>query len=77
VTYIPVDQALELEQKGKETGDVELELKASHQLVQGREGTLLPLPADNAKFPDVKPKGLEEALKAVFNDPEKRGWLGL
>jgi hypothetical protein len=77
VTYLPVDQALELEKVGKETGDVELELKASHQLVQGREGTLLPLPADNTKFPQVKPKGLEQALKAVFDDPDQRSWLGL
>jgi hypothetical protein len=61
---------LRLEKKGKDTGDVELELKASHQLVQGREGTLLPLPADNDKFPQVKPTGLEEALKAVFTDPK-------
>jgi hypothetical protein len=56
---------------------VELELKASHQLVQGREGTLLPLPADNDQFLQVNPKGLEEALKAVFNDPKKNVWLGL
>jgi hypothetical protein len=77
VTYVPVEQALELEKRGKETGDIELELKASHQLVQGREGTLLPLPADNAKFPQVKPNDLEKALKIVFSDPKKRSWLGL
>jgi hypothetical protein len=77
VDYLPVDQALALEKEGKETGDVELELKASHQLIQGREGTLLPLPADNKRFPQVKTKELEDALRAVYSDPEKRVWLGL
>jgi hypothetical protein len=76
VTYIPVEEALETERKGKETGDIELELKASHQLIQGREGTLLPGPFDNEKFPAVKPKGLEETLKRVFDNALEEKGIG-
>lgn len=77
VTYIPVERALEKETHAKEIGDVDLELEASHQLIQGREGTLLPQPWDNGRFPSVKPKGLEEVLKQAFEDPNMREFLGL
>jgi len=77
IKYISVELAAEREKKAKETGDVELELEASHELVQGREGTLLPLPKDNDKFPWVKIKSLEEALKGGFENPEVRKVLGL
>ncbi|OCL14880.1 NAD(P)-binding protein [Glonium stellatum] len=77
VTYVPVEQVLEKEARAKEIGDVDLELEASHQLIQGREGTLLPQPWDNGRFPNVKPKGLEEALKQAFGNPGMREFLGL
>jgi hypothetical protein len=66
ITYLPVEKAAEREKLAKETGDVDLELEASHQLVQGREGTLLPLPHDNDRFPEVKLISLEESLKGAL-----------
>jgi hypothetical protein len=77
VTYVPVEQAIDKEKKAKELGDVDLELEASHQLIQGRDGTLLPPPADNDRFPEVHPRGLEEVLRDALEDPTMRGFLGL
>ncbi|KAM0254973.1 hypothetical protein ACHAQJ_006201 [Trichoderma viride] len=51
VTYHDVETAVEKEARAKRLGDVELELEASHQLIQGRGGTLLPEPFDNDLFP--------------------------
>jgi hypothetical protein len=77
VTYIPVEQAIEKERKAKATGNIDLELEASHQLIQGREGTLLPPAVDNAKFPHIRPKGLEVVMRDMLLDPENKSFLGL
>ena len=64
-SYRPVSEARELEARAKAENNVELETAASHRLVQGTEGTLLPQPWDNSKFPEqaVKVVGIEEGLK--------------
>lgn len=75
VTYVPIEDALEREARAKATNDVDLELEASHQLVQGQEGTLLPEPYDNAIFPEVpQPASVDEIFKLVWEDkyPWKR-----
>lgn len=78
VRYHDVEEALKKEARGKETGNVDLELEASHQMVQGKEGTLLPEPWDNGRFPGVgKPKGVEEALREGFANKDIRPVLGL
>ena len=51
-----------------ETGDVELELAASHQVIQGTGRTLLPEPYDNEKFPEVKPETLEDSFGRMFEE---------
>jgi hypothetical protein len=78
IRYHHVEEALKKEARGKEIGDVDMELEASHQLVQGREGTLLPEPWDNWRFPGVgELKGVEEALRGAFGNAELRPLLGL
>lgn len=77
VTYVDVEEAVKREAQAKATGDVELELEASHQLIQGREGTLLPEPYDNVKFPLVTPAALEEVFRGVLADPVMRKFWGL
>jgi hypothetical protein len=77
VTYQSVDEAWKLQTEAKENSDDKLEMSASHRIVQGTEGTLLPKPYDNEKFPDVKVKGVEEALKHMFSDEKLRRFLGL
>lgn len=57
--------------KAIETGDVDAELAASHQVIQGTGRTLLPGPYDKEKFPEVKPKGLEETWRAMLEDTSR------
>ena len=77
VSYHNVESALEKEARAKKLGDVELELEASHQLIQGREGTLLPEPFDNNRFPTIHPEPVQPALQRIFADPEMKEFLGL
>jgi len=79
VTYRPVSEARELERRAKETGDEELETAASHRLVQGTEGTLLPQPWDNPKFPEMakKVRGVEEVLTEAFHSGKYKSFYGL
>jgi hypothetical protein len=50
---------------------VDAELAASHQVIQGTGRTLVPGPYDNDKFPEVKPKGLEETWRAMLEDTSR------
>jgi hypothetical protein len=75
VTYVDVEEAKAKERKAVELGDVEMELEASHQLIQGSGGTLLKEPFDNERYPNVHPRGFEETLKAAFEDEWARRWL--
>lgn len=79
VTYRPVSEARELEARAKAANDEELETAASHRLVQGTEGTLLPQPWDNSKFPEAaeKVRGVEEGLKAAWQDEKYRNAYGV
>lgn len=79
VTYRPVSEARELERRAKAENDEELETAASHRLVQGTEGTLLPQPWDNSEFPEVAQKilGVEEGLKLVWQDERFKKLYGL
>jgi hypothetical protein len=79
VEYLDVESAQLEEQTAKERGDVDAELAASHKLIQGRQGTLLPPPWDNGKFPSVEPSSLEESLRAAFASPKLQkayNWSG-
>lgn len=58
-------------------GDVNAELAASHQVIQGTGRTLLPGPYDNDKFPEVKTQGLEETWRAMLENTAKFAILGL
>lgn len=79
VTYRPVLEARELEQRAKAEHDEELETAASHRLIQGTEGTLLPQPLDNGKFPEAAEKvlGIEEGLRRAWKDEKFRKIYGL
>ena len=79
VTYDPVSEARELEARAKAANDEQLETAASHRLVQGTEGTLLPQPWDNSKFHDQAAKvvGVEEGLKKAWRDDQYRKVYGL
>jgi hypothetical protein len=78
VNYLEVESAKVAEAQAKETGDIEAELSASHKLVQGREGTLIPQPWDNSRFPGVMGiKSVEEALKDAFANPGLRKVYGV
>jgi len=68
VTYKDVEEARVKEAKAREIGDVNLELEASHQLIQGTGRTIVPGPYDNDKFPQVVPEDLYTTLKRVFAD---------
>jgi hypothetical protein len=76
VIYLDVESAINEERQAEQAGNVDAELSASHKLIQGREGTLVPQPWDNDKFPDVKPVSVEEALTAAFADPQLRKAYG-
>jgi hypothetical protein len=78
VTYRPVSEARELERRAKEIGDEKLESAASHRLVQGTEGTLLPQPWDNYKFPEIaKIRDVEDVLKETFHSEKYKSFYGL
>ena len=79
VTYRSVSEARELERRAKEMGDEKLESAASHRLVQGTEGTLLPQPWDNYKFPETakKIRGVEEVLREAFHAEKYKSFYGL
>jgi hypothetical protein len=68
VTYFDVGEAKAKERRALELADVELELEASHQLIQGGGGTLLREPFDNARYPEVVPRGFEESLRLAFDN---------
>jgi hypothetical protein len=60
-----------------EVGDVDAGLAASHQVIQCTGRTLLPEPYGNARFPLVKPLGLEETRREMLEDEAKhRVWQG-
>lgn len=77
VSYKPVQEALEMSRQADELKDDVLAMNSSHRVVQGSNGTLLPEPYDNDKFPDVTPKGVEEVLSAAYKDPASKAWYGL
>ena len=62
--------------KAIEKGNIDAELAASHQVIQGTEGTLLPKPYDNGRYPEVKPQGLEETWRAMLQDKTRFPYLG-
>ncbi|KUJ10377.1 NAD(P)-binding protein [Mollisia scopiformis] len=68
VTYKSVEEARENQRKAIESGDVDAELAASHQVIQGTGRTLLPGPYDNVKFPEVKPVTLEYVWTEMLKD---------
>jgi hypothetical protein len=63
--------------KAIETGDVDTELAASHQGIQGTGRTFVPKPYDNDQFPEVKAVELEETLRRMFEDESKHPQLAL
>ena len=71
VTYLPVAAAEQAEREAKARGDEAAEMRASHQLVQGREGTVVEGPWDNGLFAGIEPVGVEEALGRAFGE---EGW---
>ncbi|OAP62392.1 hypothetical protein AYL99_04595 [Fonsecaea erecta] len=77
VTYLDVESAQHEEAQSKTAGDVDAELAASHKLIQGREGTLLPRPWDNDRFPLIHPKGVEETLREAFASERAKKWFGV
>jgi len=77
VEYLDVETAQLEEQAAKQSGDVDEELSASHKLIQGRQGTLLPLPWDNERFPSITPSSLQDSLTAPFASPQLRKAYGL
>jgi hypothetical protein len=77
VEYLDVEAAQLEEHGAKQSGDVDAELSASHRLIQGRQGTLLPLPWDNGKFPSVTPSSLQDSLMAAFASTKLRKAYGL
>ncbi|KPI43974.1 uncharacterized protein AB675_6615 [Cyphellophora attinorum] len=77
VEYLDVEAAQVEEEAAKQSGDIDAELSASHKLIQGRQGTLLPLPWDNKEFPGVSPSSLYDSLKAAFASPKLRKAYGL
>lgn len=66
VKYHPVSEAWQLQNEAKAKNDDKLEMQASHRIVQGTEGTLLPKPYDNNKFPNVKVTRVEETYKKML-----------
>ncbi|OAL21433.1 hypothetical protein AYO20_11370 [Fonsecaea nubica] len=77
VAYLDVESAQREEAQARDAGDVDAELAASHKLVQGREGTLLPQPWDNDRFPWIHPKGVEETLREAFASERAKEVYGL
>ncbi|KIW84437.1 hypothetical protein Z517_03687 [Fonsecaea pedrosoi CBS 271.37] len=77
VAYLDVESAQREEAQARHAGDVDAELAASHKLIQGREGTLLAQPWDNARFPWIHPKGVEETLREAFASERAKEVYGL
>jgi hypothetical protein len=77
VTYLDVESANEEEQQAIANGDVDAELAASHKLIQGQEGTLLPQPWDNDRFPAIGPESVEVVLRKAFASEKYRKAYGL
>ncbi len=77
VIYKPVEEALEMSREADRLKDDKLAMGASHRVVQGSEGTLLPQPWDNKRYPGVECEGVEEVLKAAYSDPSRKEWYGL
>jgi hypothetical protein len=77
VTYKSVEEAREMSRQAEERKDDQLAMQAGHRLVQGSNGTLLPDPYDNDKFPDVKVRVVEEVLSEALKNPELKSWYGL
>ncbi|KAL7911440.1 NmrA-like family protein [Trichoderma gamsii] len=77
VTYLEVESASIEEADAKRREDIEQELAASHKLVQGRQGTLVPYPWDNSRFPSIQPRSVEECLRAAFQNRNWRVAYGL
>ena len=77
VTYLDVESAAREEAEAKREGDVDKELDASHKLIQGREGTLLPQPWYNHLFPQIKVDSFEEAATSAFQNDQWRKAYGI
>jgi len=78
VTYRPLSEARELERRAKETRDEKLKSATNHRLVQGTEGTLLPQPWDNSKFPEIeKIRDVEGVLGEAFHAEKCKSFYGL
>jgi hypothetical protein len=77
VTYLDVEGATQERREAIREGDVDKELAASHKFIQGSEGTLLPKPWDNERFPWIQPQGLEEALSAAVKTESYRKFFEL
>ena len=80
VAYLNIDiigSAKEDEAQAKAAGDVDAELSASHELIRGREGTLLLEPWDNDRFPQTQPRSVDEALRGAFTSERARKVYGL
>lgn len=77
VEYLDVETAQVEEAAAKARGDVDAELAASHKLIQGRQGTLLPEPWDNGRFSSITPTSLQDTLTAAFQSPKFRKAYGL
>ncbi|KAI9695584.1 MAG: hypothetical protein M1820_008509 [Bogoriella megaspora] len=77
VTYLDVEEASKEEADALKEEDIEKELAASHKLIQGREGTLLPQPWDNGRFPDIKPMGIEVALGKAYSSAYYKAVYGI
>jgi len=76
VTWKSVEEARANQRKAIETGDIDTELAASHQVIQGTGSTLLPKPYDNDRYPEVQPQGLEETWRAMLEDKARFPLLG-
>jgi hypothetical protein len=51
-----------------DVGEAKAKERRSHQLIQGGGGTLLREPFDNARYPEVVPRGFEESLRLAFDN---------
>jgi hypothetical protein len=65
VTYRPVEEALEMSREAERLNDDFEAMTASHRVAQGSDGTLLPKPYDNDRFPMVHVHGVEEVLNGA------------
>jgi hypothetical protein len=73
VVYASVAEAREKQQHAITMGNVDDELKYSHQVTKGTGRTLVPKPWDNERFLHVQPRNLEGTLTRVFERPELFG----